>query len=89
MIVAGVKRGAFVLYLVSNMTICAVVFMPWALPRETVSGLLGRWRDTESGWKARVARALCPVIDRIYFWEPDHCRYVYRLEEQAREILYP
>lgn len=82
-------RAAFCIYLVTNMAVCVVVFLPWAQPRETVSGLLGRWRDTETGWKRRFAIPACWIVDRIYFWEPDHCRYVYQLEQEARGVLYP
>jgi hypothetical protein len=29
------------------------------------------------------------VVDRIYFWEPDHCVEVYKCERDARLVLYP
>jgi hypothetical protein len=29
------------------------------------------------------------VVDRIYFWEPNHCVEVYLCEHQARLVLYP
>ena len=71
------------------MSVCAIVFMPWARPRETISGLLGRWRHTERGWKRKFARRACPVVDRLYWWDKNHCEEVYRLEQGARKVLYP
>lgn len=79
----------FVLYIVLNMALCAVVFLPWALPRETISGLLGRWISTERGWKRFVGLLLGAIADAIYWWEPNHCVEVYKCEHQAREVLYP
>lgn len=79
----------FVLYIVLNMALCAIAFLPWALPRETISGLLGRWISTEQGLKRTVGRILGAVADYIYFWEPDHCVEVYKCERRAREVLYP
>lgn len=87
--VVHLKASAFTLYVATNMSVCAIVFMPWAKPRETVSGLLGRWRDTESGWKRAFALRACPVVDWLYWWDADHCREVFRLENDARRILYP
>lgn len=79
----------FVLYVATNMMVCAVVFAPWALPRETVSGLLGRWRCGAPGKRRSFARAAAWVVDRIYFWEPNHCVEVYLCERDARVVLYP
>lgn len=79
----------FVLYVATNMAVCAIVFMPWALPRETVSGLLGRWELSETNWKRHVGVVGSAIVDRIYFWEPDHCTAVYLIEAEARVLLYP
>lgn len=79
----------FVVYIVLNMALCAVVFLPWALPRETISGLLGRWISTERGWKRVTGLLLGAIADRIYWWEPAHCVEVYKCEHRAREVLYP
>lgn len=79
----------FVVYIVLNMALCALMFLPWALPRETISGLLGRWISTEGGWKRAVGLILGALADYIYFWEPDHCVEVYKCEHRAREVLYP
>lgn len=79
----------FTVYVASNMMVCALLFAPWALPRETVSGLLGRWKCGRRGVKKSFARAASWVVDRIYFWEPNHCVEVYRIEAEARKLLYP
>lgn len=79
----------FVVYVAANMAVCAIVFAPWALPRETVSGLLGRWKSGAAPLKRRFALAASWVVDRIYFWEPNHCVEVYLCERDARRVLYP
>lgn len=77
-------RWLFVLYVALNMLLCAALFAPWALPRETVSGLLGRY--AEAHVLARIAAA---CVDLVYWWHPDHCRDIARIEARAREVLYP
>ena len=84
-----VKRALFNWYVSLNMLLCAVLFAPWAMPRETISGLIGRWVATESGSKQRIGLALRLAVDRLYFWEPNHCVETYKVEEEARRILYP
>jgi hypothetical protein len=78
-----------VIYVSLNMLVCAVVFAPWAEPRETISGLLGRWWLMERGWKGLVGRSLGQLVNTMYWWEGDHCRQVFHVERRAREILYP
>lgn len=80
---------AFTVYVATNMAVCALVFAPWALPRETVSGLLGRWKCGHRGLKKAFAVPASWIVDRIYFWEPNHCVMVYRCEAEARKVLYP
>jgi hypothetical protein len=84
-----IGQAVFVLYLAANMATCAIVFAFWAMPRETISGLFGRWRLTERGAKRLIGAAGSLIADVLYFWEPDHCAEVYRIEKRAREILYP
>lgn len=79
----------FVIYVALNMVVCSILFAPWALPRETVSGLLGRWASTERGLKRRFGMCAGSVVDVIYFWEPNHCYETFKIERRAREILYP
>lgn len=79
-----VKRIAFNVYVAVNMALCSILLAPWALPRETISGLLGRYKPS-----SRVAQAFAVVVDALYFWEKDHCVEVALAEARAREILYP
>lgn len=84
----AIGRQLFVVYIAANMALCAVFFAPWALPRETISGLLGRWQG-EKGWKRSFAVVGSAIADAIYFWEPNHCRETYLIEQRARDVLYP
>lgn len=69
-----------------NILICSIVFAPWVLPRETVSGILGRWAASERGWKRAFGRRGSLIVDWIYYWEPDHCQLAYTLEREARRL---
>lgn len=82
---------AFVVYVATNMMVCAIVFAPWALPRETVSGLLGRWetRLPKRSLRRYFAIVATAIVDRLYFWEPNHCVEVFLCEHDARRVLYP
>lgn len=79
-----VKRIAFNVYVALNMALCSILLAPLALPRETISGLLGRYKRT-----SRAAAFFASGVDALYFWEKDHCAEVAKLEARAREILYP
>lgn len=79
----------FVVYVAANMMLCAVVFAAWALPRETISGLLGRWTETGTPIQRILGLGLGALVNRLYFWEPNHCVEVFRCEQRAREVLYP
>jgi hypothetical protein len=82
------KRQAFTVYVACNMALCAIVFLPWALPRETISGLLGRWMKA-TGWKCVAGTVGAMLVDRLYFWDEDHCASVAEAEADARAVLYP
>ncbi len=71
-----------------NMLVAALLFAPWIRRRETFSGLMGRWSQTQTGWKGRFASTAIPVIDWFVFWERNHCVKTYREERQARTVLY-
>lgn len=89
-IIRAVKFRLFCVYVCCNMLLCAILFCPWVLPRETISGLLGRWyvmEDDNCRW--RFACAGRWLVDRLYFWEPNHCIEVFKCERQARAFLYP
>ena len=84
-----VGSRTFTLYVNLNILTCSIVFVAWAYPRETISALLGRWATTEIGWKRRVGVIGAWIVDRIYFWEPNHCRLNAEQEREARKALYP
>lgn len=72
------------------MVLCAVAFFPWFLPRETTSGLIGRWQLTENGWKGKLARKIAPWLDRYFHdpWGTEQCHVIFELEDAARTVLY-
>jgi len=82
-LIRAIGRRVFVVYVAVNMALCAVIFVAWALPRETISGLVGRYALEGS----RVAMAVAAVIDFVYFWEPNHCRFTAGQEANARQAL--
>jgi hypothetical protein len=82
----NLKLVIFPLYVALNMLVCAIVFFPWALSRESVSGLLGRWLVDGSCWQVNIAYILSAPIDRWH--EKDHCRNTYAYEKAMRVALY-
>lgn len=49
-------------------------------PDETLSGRAWRWeRDGVRSWPRRV-------IDRLFFWEQDHCYQSYISEREGRQL---
>lgn len=85
-LIRAIGRQVFTVYVAANMALCAVLFVAWALPRETISGLVGRWAK-EAGKKGMFARYASKAIDRIYFWEPNHCKVTAEQEAEARKAL--
>jgi hypothetical protein len=84
-----IKHRAFAAYVALNMFVAAVLFLPWILPRETISGLMGRKKvHARTNLGALLAAIGVAIIDRIYFWEPNHCAVVATDEAAARITLY-
>lgn len=84
------RRRAYYLWVTFSIALCAVLFLPWFYPRETTSGIIGRWLSQETGWRHRFARRVAPWIDRL-FHAPmgvETCEETFRLEAAAREALY-
>lgn len=79
----------FVVYIACNQLVCALVFLPWARRRETVCGLMGRWREEGNRWQACLGSLLCPYLDWVFHRNWDQCRDIWRMEEEARDVLYP
>ena len=85
-----IKRRLYFLWITFSIVCCALLFLPWFYPRETMSGLMGRWYITETGRKRRFAGVVVPWLDRL-FHAPmgvEDCVEVYRLEEAGRESTY-
>jgi len=83
---ARVRKMAYVIYLPINMLFCALVFAPWVQPRETVSGLMGRWLEYGNNWQMRFASIVAPTIDGWH--ELGHCVHTFKLEKAMRVALY-
>ena len=50
-------------------------------PDETLSSRAYRWeRDGVRSWP-------CRVIDRLFFWEDEHCLQSYQSEREGRQLL--
>lgn len=78
--IRGTGRWLFRVYLSVNMLIAAI--MPWSKPRETISGMCGRLSAN-----CVVARVFAIVIDKLYWYEIDHCADTARCESRARKVL--
>lgn len=49
-------------------------------PDETLSSRAWRWeKDGVRSWPRRV-------FDRLFFWEPNHCRESYQSEREGRQL---
>lgn len=86
-----IKRRLFYLWVTFSMSLCAALFWPWAYPRETVSGLMGRWACGR-GFRRRVGRRVGDVIDGYihpYVGTDETCIEIYQMEREARRVLYP
>ena len=86
LIVQRLKKIIYVIYLPVNMLFCALLFALWAQPRETVSGLMGRWLVDGSRWQLKCAVVIAPIIDGWH--EPGHCAQTFILEKAMRVALY-
>jgi hypothetical protein len=84
------KQRGYFLWITFSMVLCAILFLPWFLPRETTSGLIGRWHEREVGWKHRFALRAAPWLDERFHapFGIESCVDIYRLEEASREALY-
>jgi len=84
------RRRLYYVWITASIAGAAVFFFPWFLPRETISGLMGRWSVTERGLRARVALRTVPLIDAIFHrpFGMEDCVRIYELEEAARRALY-
>lgn len=67
-----------------NALVTAIVFFPWVLPRETFSGFIGRKADVD---KNPLARLVAPLVNRLCFWEENHCWFTAWQEFKARRCF--
>ena len=89
--VSWFKQRAFFLWVTFSMTLCAVLFLPWFLPRETVSGLMGRWSLRIYGTRRQVGRAVSRFLDGVIHpvvGTTETCVQIHRMERAARKLLY-
>lgn len=77
-------RAIRVVWVAFNMATCAALFFWCAMPRETLSGLVGRYALRNY----RAARWAQVVIDKIYWMEPKHCQETAKQECRARWEIY-
>jgi hypothetical protein len=64
-----------------DMLACSVVFLPWSMPRETVSGLFGRWQNT-GNLLQRIIGNVGGVA--LHLFDRDHCMKAYAKEFAMR-----
>lgn len=76
-------QQTYTVSLAINALITSIIFFPWALPRETFSGFIGR--QTEAG--SKLAGYAAPIIDRFCFWEEEHCWITAWQEKEARRCF--
>ena len=50
-------------WVTASMVLCSILFFPWFLPRETVSGLAGRWCYCVNSRRRRFAIGLASILD--------------------------
>lgn len=68
-----------------NMLAVSILFAPWSMPRETLSGLAGRWSASGVGWQSKFGLAAAVIIDLFHPHEPDHCMVTAAMEAEARK----
>lgn len=66
-----------------NTLITSLIFAPWVLPRETFSGFIGRQADSGS----KIAQRIEQIVNRLCFWEAEHCWLTAWQERRARECF--
>lgn len=71
-----VRLYVFRVYIALNMLLASLI--PGGLPRETISGRVGRCWPNSWG---------CRLIDRMHPWEPGHCVLTARQERNLRTAM--
>jgi hypothetical protein len=82
----------FRIYIALNMLLASL--LPGARTRSSVSGYIGERAlryDRAAGTppkSLRLANWLAIYIDKVHYWDPNHCRVTFEQERQCRAILY-
>lgn len=58
----------------------SVLTLGWSYPDETLSSAAWRWEQQDK----RIGYILRPIIDRIFFFEQDHCMNAHIFEAQRK-----
>lgn len=64
----------------------------WTALTQLLNTILGGWPDeslSSRTWRNRERRGwrqLHKLIDGIFFWSPDHCRWAYEAERELRQM---
>lgn len=90
LVLGRAKLAVFNIWVALNMLLCAVLFNVFALPRETLSGFIGRQTLTCAVKPIRFAfYYMALLVDFFYPNEPAHCGETMIAEDQMRWELYP
>ncbi len=84
-------QRAFKFRVAVNMLTCVLLF-GWfgSLPRETISGFLGRMRaKSRAGEASTVWTTLAELVNLLHWTEVAHCERVAYEEKVAWDVLYP
>jgi hypothetical protein len=84
-------KRTFKLRVAFNMAVCALLLGAFgSLPRETISGFLGRKYLSAARWgEASVWVVLARLVDALHPWEKRHCARVAREEHAGWLAMYP
>lgn len=78
---SGMKRRFFHLLIALDQLLWVLVTLGHGHPDETLSA--GVWRMELAGkWQGRVFR---PLIDLLFFFDPEHCRTSFEAEMQRTQ----
>ena len=70
------KQRALNLLIAIDQLIYVVITLGWGHPDETMSA--AAWRLEQKGrWQGKLFR---PLIDKLFWFDPDHCRTSYESE---------
>ena len=75
------KRRALNIFIALDQLVWVLLTLGHANPDETLSA--GLWRMEQAGrWQGRWLR---PVVDALFFFDPDHCRKAFYAERRGHQ----